>query len=126
MNIDDLLCVGALDNILLSSTIGRNKNLIPGEVLAALINGTEEVCKMLRDNGVNIVSTGKKMKMVEPLLWRCVHVLPGVPAGTVPIRHSNALYLTSCCVSCISMRFSATDVWDVCTSAQGWACSAAC
>ncbi|MBL3657883.1 AIR synthase related protein [Fulvivirga sediminis] len=58
MNIDDLICVGALDNILLSSTIGRNKNLIPGEVLAALINGTEEVLQMLRDNGVDIISTG--------------------------------------------------------------------
>jgi len=58
MNIDDLICVGAIDNILLSSTIGRNKNLIPGEVISALINGTEEVLQMLRDNGVNIISTG--------------------------------------------------------------------
>lgn len=58
MNIDDLICVGAIDNILLSSTIGRNKSLIPGEVIAALINGTEEILQMLRDNGVNIISTG--------------------------------------------------------------------
>lgn len=58
MNTDDLLCVGAVDNILLSSTIGRNKNLIPGEVLAALINGTEEVLEMLRAHGINIRSTG--------------------------------------------------------------------
>lgn len=58
MNIDDLLCVGATDNILISSTIGRNKNLIPGEVVSALINGTEEVLKMLTDHGLNIVSTG--------------------------------------------------------------------
>lgn len=58
MNIDDLLCVGALDNILLSSTIGRNKNLIPGEVLSAIINGTEEVLEMLREHGINIRSTG--------------------------------------------------------------------
>ena len=58
MNMDDLLCVGATDNILLSSTIGRNKNVIPGSVLGALINGTEEVCEMLRKNGVNIISTG--------------------------------------------------------------------
>ncbi|KYG83873.1 AIR synthase related protein [Roseivirga echinicomitans] len=58
MNIDDLLCVGATDNILLSSTIGRNKNLIPGEVIAELINGTEEVLQVLRDNGMNIISTG--------------------------------------------------------------------
>ena len=58
MNIDDLICVGATDNILLSSTIGRNKNLIPGEVIAAIINGTEEVLEMLRANGMNIISTG--------------------------------------------------------------------
>lgn len=58
MNIDDLLCVGAVDNILISSTIGRNKNLIPGEVIAAIINGTEEVLQMLRDNGIGITSTG--------------------------------------------------------------------
>lgn len=58
MNIDDLLCVGATQNILLSSTIGRNKNLIPGEVIAALIKGTEEVLDMLRQHGLNITSTG--------------------------------------------------------------------
>lgn len=58
MNTDDLLCVGSVDNILLSSTIGRNKNLIPGEVITALIEGTEEVLQMLRENGVDIRSTG--------------------------------------------------------------------
>ena len=58
MNIDDLLCVGATENILLSSTIGRNKNLIPGEVISAIINGTEEILEMLRSNGLNIISTG--------------------------------------------------------------------
>lgn len=58
MNIDDLLCVGATENILLSSTIGRNKNKIPGEVIAAIINGTEEVLEMLRKHGLNIISTG--------------------------------------------------------------------
>jgi phosphoribosylformylglycinamidine cyclo-ligase len=58
MNIDDLLCVGATQNILLSSTIGRNKNLIPGEVIAAIINGTEEILEMLRHHGLNITSTG--------------------------------------------------------------------
>ena len=58
MNIDDLLCVGATDNILLSSTIGRNKNLIPGEVLSAIINGTEELIKELDSFGVTIHSTG--------------------------------------------------------------------
>lgn len=58
MNIDDLLCVGATGPILLSSTIGRNKNRIPGEVVSAIINGTEEVLSMLRQHGMNIVSTG--------------------------------------------------------------------
>ncbi len=58
MNLDDLLCVGATDNILLSSTIGRNKMLIPGEVIAAIINGTEELLAELRDLGVGIYSTG--------------------------------------------------------------------
>ncbi|MDH5597926.1 MAG: AIR synthase-related protein [Cyclobacteriaceae bacterium] len=58
MNVDDLICVGATGNMLLSSTIGRNKNKIPGEVISALINGTEEVLQMLRDNGIDIVSTG--------------------------------------------------------------------
>src|SRR5690606_38222282 len=58
MNIDDLLCVGATDNIMLSSTIGRNKNLIPGEVISAIINGTEELIADLKDHGVEIHSTG--------------------------------------------------------------------
>ncbi|HEY5470380.1 MAG TPA: AIR synthase related protein [Bacteroidales bacterium] len=58
MNLDDLLCVGAYENILLSSTIGRNKNHIPGEVLSAIINGTEEVLEDLRALGVGIWSTG--------------------------------------------------------------------
>lgn len=58
MNVDDLLCVGATDNILLSSTIGRNKNLVPGEVISAIINGTEELLELLRHYGLNIVSTG--------------------------------------------------------------------
>lgn len=58
MNTDDLLCIGATDNILLSSTIGRNKHLIPGEVIQAIIEGTEEVLQLLRDHGMNIISTG--------------------------------------------------------------------
>jgi phosphoribosylformylglycinamidine cyclo-ligase len=68
MNLDDLLCVGAVDNILLSSTIGRNKNLIPGEVLSALINGTEEVLEMLRANGCMIHSTGGETADVGDLV----------------------------------------------------------
>ena len=58
MNVDDLLCVGATGPILLSSTIGRNKKLIPGEVISTIINGTEEVLEMLRKYGMNIISTG--------------------------------------------------------------------
>lgn len=58
MNIDDLLCVGATDNILLSSTIGRNKNKIPGEVIGAIINGTDELCRELQDMGVGVYPTG--------------------------------------------------------------------
>lgn len=68
MNTDDLLCVGATDNILLSSTIGRNKNLIPGEVISAIINGTEEVLQMLRDNGMGIYSTGGETADVGDLV----------------------------------------------------------
>jgi phosphoribosylformylglycinamidine cyclo-ligase len=58
MNLDDLICVGAVDNIMLSSTIGRNKNLIPGEVIAAIINGTESLISELKSHDVTIVSTG--------------------------------------------------------------------
>ncbi|QNF32599.1 phosphoribosylformylglycinamidine cyclo-ligase [Adhaeribacter swui] len=68
MNTDDLLCVGATDTILLSSTIGRNKNLVPGEVIAAIINGTEEILQMLRDNGIGIYSTGGETADVGDLV----------------------------------------------------------
>ncbi len=68
MNIDDLLCVGATDNILVSSTIGRNKRLIPGEVIAAIINGTEELLETLRSLGVGIYSTGGETADVGDLV----------------------------------------------------------
>jgi phosphoribosylformylglycinamidine cyclo-ligase len=68
MNIDDLLCVGATGPILLSSTIGRNKRLIPGEVIAAIINGTEEILAMLRENGLEIYSTGGETADVGDLV----------------------------------------------------------
>lgn len=68
MNIDDLLCVGATDNILLSSTIGRNKRLVPGEVISAIINGTEELLEELRRHGVNIYSTGGETADVGDLV----------------------------------------------------------
>jgi phosphoribosylformylglycinamidine cyclo-ligase len=68
MNLDDLLCVGAVDNILLSSTIGRNKNLIPGDVIAAIINGTEEILAELRNAGIGIYSTGGETADVGDLV----------------------------------------------------------
>jgi phosphoribosylformylglycinamidine cyclo-ligase len=68
MNIDDLLCVGATDNIVLSSTIGRNKNLIPGEVISAIINGTEELLSELNSFGVKIHSTGGETADVGDLV----------------------------------------------------------
>ncbi|NNK72048.1 MAG: phosphoribosylformylglycinamidine cyclo-ligase [Flavobacteriaceae bacterium] len=68
MNVDDLLCVGATDNIMLSSTIGRNKNLIPGDVISAIINGTEELIDELRSYGVNIHSTGGETADVGDLV----------------------------------------------------------
>ena len=68
MNIDDLLCVGATDAILLSSTIGRNKNIIPGEVISAIINGSEELLKELASYGVTIHSTGGETADVGDLV----------------------------------------------------------
>lgn len=68
MNIDDLLCVGATDNILLSSTIGRNKNLIPGEVISAIINGTNDLCEELSALGVHIFPTGGETADVGDLV----------------------------------------------------------
>lgn len=68
MNTDDLICVGATGNILLSSTIGRNKNLVPGEVISALINGTEEVLAEMRSHGVGIHSTGGETADVGDLV----------------------------------------------------------
>ena len=68
MNTDDLLCVGALDHILLSSTIGRNKQLVPGEVISAVINGTEEFCQTMRDMGIDIVLTGGETADVGDLV----------------------------------------------------------
>ncbi|MBD2756202.1 AIR synthase related protein [Spirosoma validum] len=68
MNTDDLICVGATGPMLLSSTIGRNKNLIPGEVIAEIINGTEEVLQMLRDHGIEIYSTGGETADVGDLV----------------------------------------------------------
>lgn len=68
MNTDDLLCVGALDHILLSSTIGRNKQLVPGEVIAAIIGGTEEFCQTMREMGIDIMLTGGETADVGDLV----------------------------------------------------------
>jgi phosphoribosylformylglycinamidine cyclo-ligase len=68
MNIDDLLCVGAIDNILVSSTIGRNKLLIPGEVISAIINGTDELLAELREMGVGVYATGGETADVGDLV----------------------------------------------------------
>ncbi len=68
MNLDDLLCVGATDKILLSSTIGRNKNRVPGEVISAIINGTEELCNELRQLGIEIYPTGGETADVGDLV----------------------------------------------------------
>ena len=68
MNTDDLLCVGAVDNILVSSTIGRNKNLVPGEVIAAIINGTDELLSQMREMGIGIYPTGGETADVGDLV----------------------------------------------------------
>ena len=68
MNVDDLLCIGATNNILLSSTIGRNAKRIPAEVIKAIIEGTEEVLQLLRDNGMNIIGTGGETADVGDLV----------------------------------------------------------
>ena len=82
MNIDDLLCVGATDNILLSSTIGRNKNLIPAEVISAIINGTEELIAELKSYGVTIHSTGGETADVGDLVRTIIaHIVTGKQIG---------------------------------------------
>lgn len=87
MNIDDLLCVGATDNILLSSTIGRNKMLIPGEVISAIINGTNELCEELAQLGVNIYPTGGETADVGDLV-RTIIVDSTV---TCRMKHSDVI-----------------------------------
>ncbi|MEE9364578.1 MAG: AIR synthase related protein [Cellulophaga sp.] len=87
MNIDDLICVGATDNIMLSSTIGRNKNLIPGEVISAIINGTEELIADLKEHGMTIHSTGGETADVGDLV-RTIIVDSTV---TARIKRSNVI-----------------------------------
>ncbi len=84
MNIDDLICVGATDNILLSSTIGRNKRLVPGEVISAIIGATEELVEELRSMGVSIHPTGGETADVGDLV-RTIIVDSAVPTlSTTP------------------------------------------
>jgi phosphoribosylformylglycinamidine cyclo-ligase len=85
MNVDDLLCVGITDGMTFSSTIGRNKNLIPGEVIAAIINGTEEVLAQLRDHGIGIYSTGGETADVGDLV-RTV-IVDATVTARVPRSH---------------------------------------
>ena len=108
MNTDDLLCVGALDDILLSSTIGRNKRLVPGEVISAVINGTEEFLQSMRDLGVGIVSTGGETADVGDLV-RTIIVDSTV---TARMRRSdvidNANIKAGCCIVGLSSSGQAT------------------
>ncbi len=108
MNTDDLLCVGALDDILLSSTIGRNKRLVPGEVISAVINGTEEFLQSMRDLGVGIYSTGGETADVGDLV-RTIIVACTV---TARMRRSdvidNANIKAGCCIVGLSSSGQAT------------------
>ena len=108
MNTDDLLCVGALDDILLSSTIGRNKRLVPGEVISAVINGTEEFLQSMRDLGVGIYSTGGETADVGDLV-RTSFVDSTV---TARMRRSdvidNANIKAGCCIVGLSSSGQAT------------------
>lgn len=108
MNTDDLLCVGALDDILLSSTIGRNKRLVPGEVISAVINGTEEFLQSMQDLGVGIYSTGGETADVGDLV-RTIIVDSTV---TARMRRSdvidNANIKAGCCIVGLSSSGQAT------------------
>jgi phosphoribosylformylglycinamidine cyclo-ligase len=89
MNIDDLLCVGAYENILFSSTVGRNKNYIPGEVISAIINGTEEVLEELRSLGIGIWSTGGETADIGDLIRTIV------VDATVAVRMKRASVISN-------------------------------
>ena len=105
MNTDDLLCVGALDHILLSSTIGRNKQLVPGEVISAVINGTEEFCQTMRDMGIDIVLTGGETADVGDLV-RTIIV-----DSTVTARMRRADVIASPVMARLPMRRPTTAAW---------------
>ena len=89
MNIDDLICVGATDNIMLSSTIGRNKNLIPGEVISAIINGTEDLIDDLKSHGITIHSTGGETADVGDLVRTII--VDSTVTARIKRRNQNSL-----------------------------------
>ena len=108
MNTDDLLCVGALDDILLSSTIGRNKRLVPGEVISAVINGTEEFLQSMRDLGIGIYSTGGETADVGDLVRTII-----VDSTVTARMHrsdviDNANIKAGCCIVGLSSSGQAT------------------
>ena len=119
MNTDDLLCIGCVENILLSSTIGRNKSLIPGEVLKALIGGTEDVLATMRENGVGIISTGGETADVGDLV-RTVIVDSTVTAACASAPTSSATTASASATSSsawpptvrLPTRPSTTAAWD--------------
>lgn len=110
MNLDDLICAGAVDNILLSSTIGRNKRLIPAEVISAIINGTEEIAEELRRYGINIHTTGGETADVGDLV-RTIIVDSTV---TCRLRRSDVIDNSRISPGDVIVGFSSTGraVWE--------------
>jgi phosphoribosylformylglycinamidine cyclo-ligase len=106
MNLDDLICVGATENILLSSTIGRNKNLIPGEVISAIIEGTEEFCTEMRDMGISIYPTGGETADVGDLV-RTVIVDSTV---TCRLKKSDVISADKICTGNVIIGLSSTGI----------------
>ena len=113
MNTDDLLCVGAVDNILVSSTIGRNKMLVPGEVISAIINGTDELLAELREMGIGIYPTGgetadgPRMRSVITAVWARMALPPPVMMSSPSIwqRNIQRAMITLCPMSwCIAVN----------------------
>jgi len=106
MNLDDLLCVGATENILVSSTIGRNKNLIPGEVISAIINGTEELIEELRSFGISIFSTGGETADLGDLV-RTIIVDSTV---TARMKRSDVIDNQNICAGDVIIGLSSTGI----------------
>ena len=109
MNTDDLLCVGAVDNILVSSTIGRNKMLIPGEVISAIINGTDELLAQMRDMGIGIYATGGETADVGDLVRTIIVDSPATAGATPDLRLPVRTSIVDSTVTC---RMKRSDVID--------------